>query len=661
MVDRSIFFLYIITHSRQRTDVPPPMPVVKMQKVALLSHTSHREALLDFLQDEGVMEVTPNADTVDIDHPQIQYQEAEIRFAIDFLLPHASREIRKELKMKVSVDEVRKSAIQTDFHSIIEECKTLEDQRAGVRTEKQKLCAEQEQLTPWTALPFRLSEQETKTTQLILGTVASTGLDTLRAEMQKSQVRSELMHIHDNKDQALIAAILWKEDQEKFEHTVARHGWTTVTLPALEKMPVQELARMKQALRVIAGKETEITRKTQELTKHLPHLARLALFLHWMDEKQAVRSEMSQTKQTSTLTGWVPQKQCNTLTEKLEKKFPAAVLMEIEPGLDEDPPMQIHNFDALAPFEAVTRLYGLPQSGEMDPTRPLMPFFILYFALCLTDAGYGLVLATLMGLAIWKFKLKRQDQKLVWLLFYAGIVTFFVAIPFGGWFGMTPDQAPAFATKMTSVGLRFKGQVWDLNKDVTFFQNLALSLGAIQLLFGIFLAGYWKWIHGRKFEAVATHFSAHFFVIALLLKYYIGMPGADYVLMVIGALFVWGQGSGTWYMRPLIGVLGTVNFLISMMSNILSYLRILALGLATGALAYAINQIAAVINDLLPGFLGIPVFIIILLFGHMISIALNGLGSFVHSGRLQFIEFFGQFFKGGGREFTPFKRTLYSI
>ena len=139
------------------------------------------------------------------------------------------------------------------------------------------------------------------------------------------------------------------------------------------------------------------------------------------------------------------------------------------------------------------------------------------------------------------------------------------------------------------------------------------------------------------------------------------MPYADYLLIVIGLMFVWGQGSGKWFIRPLIGILGTINFLISLMSNLLSYLRILALGLATGALAFAINQIAAVIADLLPSFLGIPAFVLILLFGHMTSIALNSLGSFVHSGRLQFIEFFGQFFQGGGREFSPFRRSINPV
>lgn len=643
-----------------------------MQKVALFTHQSLQEDILEFLQDAGVMEVSPNEETTDIDHPEVAYKEAEILFAIDFLRPSATKEITKATKKRVSVEEVKKSAISTDFREIVEDCKALEDQLAAVKNEKQQLQTEQSQLKPWTALPFRLSEKETETTVSLLGTCPATNRDALTSAINEAKLHAELLPIHDEAGQSHLAAIIWKEDQEQFEQIAAQHGWSAATLPTLEKMPVQELTRIKQALRVIEGKETEIARKKQDLAAHLPSLARLAQYLHWMDEKQSVRSEFSQTEQTSMLTGWVAAREFESLQQKLNEKFPAAALMTTEAAEDEEPPMQIRNIDSLAPFEAVTRLYGLPQGSEMDPTRVLMPFFILYFGLCLTDAGYGMVLALLMGTAIWKFKLKRQDQKLIWLLFYAGIVTFLVSIPFGGWFGMTPDQVPAFLTYANTNGdLRILGQVWDLNKDVAFFQNLALSLGAIQLLFGIFLAGYWKWIHGKKLDAFLTHFTAHLFVLGLALKYLPNLlnlhnlqnllPAIDYYLIAIGLLFIWGQGSGKWFIRPLIGILGTINFLIGMMSNILSYLRILALGLATGALAFAINQIAAVIGDLLPAFLGIPVFVAILFFGHMTSIALNCLGSFVHSGRLQFIEFFGQFFQGGGREFAPFRRTVHSI
>ena len=124
------------------------------------------------------------------------------------------------------------------------------------------------------------------------------------------------------------------------------------------------------------------------------------------------------------------------------------------------------------------------------------------------------------------------------------------------------------------------------------------------------------------------------------------------------AIFIWGKGYGTkWFLRPLMGAIGLLNFCIGLLSNTLSYLRILALGLVTGAIAMAVNQVAVEVGKLFPIWIAVPVVIGIFVMGHLISIALNTLGSFIHSGRLQFIEFFSQFFEGGGKAFTPFKRS----
>ena len=630
-----------------------------MQKVALLAHKSVQEDLLEFLYDAGVLEVTPNEETEDIEHPKVSYEKAEVLFAIDFLRPAADKAALQVLKKPGSDDVIRHAALHTDFRAIIDDCKTLEDRSSEITNERQHLSAEEEKLLPWKGSPVSLEKRETDTTTVRFGVCPESKFESFAAA---TPARVSHLPIQTDGGQTFIVSTVWKKDEDAFDQVAAVHGWTEVDLPKVTGTPAEELTRIAAELAMLDKKEKELNAERTALAAKLPDLVRLMHYLNWIDQKQAVRSEFATTEQTIKLSGWVPKKEYQSLEGQLANAFPAVALMKDTPKEDEEPPIQIKNISAIAPFEAVTRLYGLPQGSEMDPTRPLMPFFILYFGLCLTDAGYGAVIALLLGTVIWKFKLKRQEQKLIWLLFYAGIVTFFVSIPFGGWFGITPDQVPAFLTYVNANGdLRFLGQIWDLTKDVDFFRNLALALGAIQFLFGIFLAGYWKAIHGKVFEAFTNHFAVHFFVAALALKYLLHVPFMNPVLIIIGAFFIWGQGKGPWFVRPLIGALGSVNFLISVMSTILSYLRILALGLATGALAFAINQVALVMKDLLPIFIGIPVFLSILFFGHVVSIALNGLGSFVHSGRLQFIEFFGQFFQGGGREFSPFKRSIQAI
>ena len=180
----------------------------------------------------------------------------------------------------------------------------------------------------------------------------------------------------------------------------------------------------------------------------------------------------------------------------------------------------------------------------------------------------------------------------------------------------------------------------------------------------MFLAGMHKWIHGKKAEALWVDFSSHL-LLGSIIFLVVAPEGlgeiAKYVLYASMAIMVWGKGYGAkWFVRPIVGLLGTMNFVIGMISNGLSYLRLLALGLVTGAIAAAINQVAIEMGKLFPVWLAIPVIVIIFLGGHTVSIALNTLGSFIHSGRLQFIEFFSQFFEGGGKEFSPFRRSTSS-
>src|SRR3989338_4927512 len=258
----------------------------------------------------------------------------------------------------------------------------------------------------------------------------------------------------------------------------------------------------------------------------------------------------------------------------------------------------------------------------------------------------------------------EEEAPVLWLLLFSGIVSFFVGIPFGGWFGLSPDQVPAFLSREGVEGRLFLGQVWNLSQQsgINFLQYLALGLGITHIFFGMFLAGYHKWVHGQRAAALWQDFSAHLALAILLLMFFVPQEWKETVQTIFYgaiALLIWGKGYGTkWYLRPLMGFLSFANMMIGLLSNSLSYLRILALGLVTGAIAMAVDQVAVEMGKLFPWlFIRIPVVILIAVVGHTVSIALNALGSFIHSGRLQFIEFFGQFFEGGGKPFLPLSRS----
>ncbi len=641
------------------------MALVKMQKVGIIAHHALREELIAMLHDEGVIEVQPAAEKLEIDHTEVEYKEAEVAFAVNVLRNFATKQTLSVADKKVTIEETVQAAKTTDVASIVSALHSLEKEDTDANRSIQESKDLQALLAPWKSLAGSLSDaMESESTVRILGNLPLLAEKKLRDSMTQSMKLSTFDKVSEtDSGTGAFSVIVWKEDVPAFEELATGLGWTNVVLPSIDTTAAlayeEAVMEQKKLLEVL---ETN-RKKREKLSVELPNMLKVQLFMHWLDQKQAVRESMAATEQTITLLGWMPSNKMKDLESKLEKLSSAIALMKVKPDANEETPVHLKNPKLITPFESVTGLYGLPLATEMDPTRALSPFFILYFALCLTDAGYGAVIALIFGITLLVTKKSIDEAKLIWLLFFGGIMTFFVSIPFGGWFGLTPEQVPAFLTKETTEGLLFKGQVWNLSTQsgIDFLQNLSLSLGITHLFFGMFLAGQHKWIHGKKAEAMWVDFTSHLLLGAII--FFAVAPEhlseiAKYTLYGSIAVMVWGKGYGAkWYVRPLMGLLGLMNFVIGMISNGLSYLRILALGLVTGAIAAAINQVAVEMGKLFPTWLAIPVIVVIFLGGHIVSIALNTLGSFIHSGRLQFIEFFSQFFEGGGRGFAPFKRT----
>lgn len=579
-----------------------------MQKVAIVAHRSEQEKVVDFLHREGVMEISHMRDVASVEHDSVPYRAAELDHVIARLLEFADKSTSAEIHRDMTEESIIAAAHHPDVAAIIARVHAIEEQDGNLRDALHAL--ERGHLPA--ASPGSLA-------------AADEG-----AYFTSPAVREDLSHFGGQglSDDAPLA------EQVRQQRAQAE----------------QQLLQNHAAMKALGGQ--------------LPLLIRARQYVHWLDEQHAAKQSMKETRATVTVFGWIASHLFEPVEKKLEALSPATAIVKVAPHPTEQPPIALKNPIWLKPFESVTLLYGLPQAHEFDPTPLLAPFFILFFGLCLTDAGYGLVLAAIMGGYLWKKKLSVQQAPLWWLLFIGGIATFFISIPFGGWFGLSADQAPAFMTVRRDGVLWFHGQLWNLGETpgITFLQNLSLALGIIHLCFGVFLAGLSKWVLGQRAAAFWVDWTT--LILFAAAGGYFVVPAAYGQMAMYGIIFaallvLWGKGHGSpLLMRPLHGFLGVLNLAMGMMSNILSYLRLLALGLVTGALALAVNLVAQQIGAMLPAFIGVPVAIIIYIAGHTVNIALNVLGAFIHSGRLQFVEFFSQFFEGGGRSFTPFKRSV---
>lgn len=591
-----------------------------MQKIAVVVHKSRENEFLEFLHKEGVMEVSYIPESVSsVDHTEVNFRVAELDFALETLMEFADKKTLDALKKSSTEDQIIKSALHTDIRSLIDQVHTLEG--------------------------------SIKEANIQIDAMSS-------GHGVQGEGGSDPEHL------AFVAS----GEVRNTSHII---GVLAGTMPgAAEQTNAKDVELKKRTLEEGMTKNEEALRR---LSQELPSLMRARQYLRWLDAKQSVREAMQRTISTVIVLGWLPKKMMQDFEAKLQRTLPESALLKMKTMEGEEPPVELSNPTFLKPFESVTTLYGLPRASELDPTPLISLFFILFFGLCLTDAGYGLVLSIIMYLFIKLKKISLQEGRLWYLLFIGGIVTFFVSIPFGGWFGLTPLQVQGFLpsavvdTNGDGLADLFVGQIWNLGetKGITFLQNLSLVLGIIHLSVGIFMAGYMKWRNGDRAGAVWVDWTT-LLLFGAIAWYFLGEAATQqitlYTIYACIALVIWGKGHGSkWFLRPLFGLLGIVNLAMSMLSNTLSYLRLLALGLVTGALALAVNLVAEQIGSLFPIYIAIPVMFIIYFVGHLVNIALNTLGAFIHSGRLQFVEFFGQFFEGGGRPFAPFKRHTSSL
>ena len=377
--------------------------------------------------------------------------------------------------------------------------------------------------------------------------------------------------------------------------------------------------------------------------------------LEKLDFKNVVlNTEKEAEEKLMVLEGWAPKTSEKELIEFLNNT--SVYYLSEEPGRNDRPPILLSNNRFAKLFEPIGKLFMLPNYYEVDLTPFFAPFFMLFFGFCLGDAGYGLVF--LLGATLYKFKAKKELKPLLTLVQFLGLAAVIFGSLTGTLFGMN-----LLEPKSTILSQHIKNLL--INPDELF--NLALILGAIQIIFGMCLQ-------------VANIIRMKGFV------YSLPMIGWIFLILGGGTLFLAHKLNPVFNIKiPLyfvIGIWGVLVFFFSNTKNIfasigegiwsvytmatgrlgdlLSYIRLFALALSSSILGYVFNDLAL---QVLHG--GIPVvsqlfFVVLLLFGHGINISLAALGSFVHPMRLTFVEFYmnNAGFTGGGKEYKPFKNKI---
>ena len=368
------------------------------------------------------------------------------------------------------------------------------------------------------------------------------------------------------------------------------------------------------------------------------------------------------------LVGWVRADRTEELTTVLDADH---IFYEMEdPAFEDDVPVQITNGRFTSLFEPILRMYSLPNYHDLDPSFYFAPFFMLFFGLCLGDGGYGL-LVLFGGLAVAKFckgDVCNYGRLMAWL----GMMTVICGLLMGTFFGIDLSQQDwAFLAPVKPYFLNDNGvgPIFGYSPMMV----LSVIIGLIQVLLGMILKGC-KAVKNYGFAyGIGTFCWVAAIILAVILY---GLPACgvqlpqvvQYILMAligISALGIFFYNSPGSYRRPLLGLLGnigggvwaTYGMATGLLGDLLSYIRLFALGLTGGVLGGVFNSLAIDMTSSLPVMVRWIPMILILLAGHGITFALSMISAFVHPMRLTFVEFFKNAdFEGGGKEYSPFRK-----
>jgi V/A-type H+-transporting ATPase subunit I len=296
------------------------------------------------------------------------------------------------------------------------------------------------------------------------------------------------------------------------------------------------------------------------------------------------------------------------------------------------------------------------------------PFYSLFFAICLTEGGYGVVITLLCALALIILKPRGAMRRFINLFLVLGVVSIVVGVLIGTIFGINFDALPQNLAWLREA--RYKVMIFDSGKEVMTFFAMCLGIGILHLITGYIIKMYMAFRDGDWASAVCDNLPYVFLLIAPVPKLLArSMPDKAQALnyAFFALLGLWGltilffSERGTLNPVKRIGKgLFTLYGVSSVFGDVLSYSRLLALGIATGVIAGVVNILADLVKQL--PIVGVVAFVPVLVFGHFFNLATSGLSAFVHSIRLNFMEFFSRFYIGDGRAFTPFtEKRKYTL
>lgn len=654
------------------------MAISKIKKIEFIGLQKDKDNLLELLQKLAVVELikpceltlSPISDACE--GSLLELEEAITRLA-GFQAKSGLLEGLVKLKPLVYKQDLEELVSGFDYPRLLKNLSELRNHFINLTQHKERLIQETHLLAPWPnlSIPLEQIHSPTQNCGILSGLVRTSDYPNLLKNIDAENKNLFLEVISQDKTNSYILIIYISEAFERLELVLKEHHFNFIALSRHKGTVKDRLLEMNREIMVLDDQLREAKTKIEQLSPERFKLMAVYDYLANIKKRQEQESNLDKQQFTFSLSAWIREKNVRLFKGELAEKFQDIAIFISDPKNGEAIPTALENKAVIQPFEAVTNLYGQPLPGGLDPTGFLAPFFAVSFSFCMLDAGYGLILSGIMLFFLRKKQITAAGKNFLKLFLLMGITTIIAGLITGSFFGDLISRLPEQFTLIKNIQKQLT--LFDPVKDSLVFLGLALALGFIQIWIGVFikfcrdlrLDSFTAFILdlptllvqtsllllGLAYAGVLPAFTARFataslILSALLIIYYQWKSNSEISLKIFWSIF---------------GIYSIItgNFL----ADTLSFSRIFALGLTGGLLGMALNTMLFPKLPVTGGFafIGALIAILILFAAHIINFAISLLGAYVHTSRLQYLEFFTKFFESGGRPFRPFKEETKYI